>query len=61
VIAMRRDATSTGECVLDVGVNDQRAFFSQFQAGALIMNDTDLCGKARQAAKYVIQNLKGGS
>jgi hypothetical protein len=61
VIAGRRDEASTGECVISVGVNDQRAFFSQFQAGALVMKDTDLCGKARQAAKYVIQNLKGGS
>jgi hypothetical protein len=52
---------SSGECVINVGVNDQRYFFAQFQTGALAPKGLDLCGKARQAARYVIKNLKGGS
>jgi hypothetical protein len=51
------DERSAGECVMNVGVNDQRAFFAQFQGSV----GTNPCPKARQAAKYVIKNLKGGS
>ncbi len=51
------DERSAGECVMNVGVNDERAFFAQFQGSV----GTSLCPKALQAAKYVIKNLKGGS
>jgi hypothetical protein len=54
-------ATAGGECTINVGVNDHAYFFSDFQSGATPPADLDLCAKARQAAKYVIHNLKGGS
>jgi hypothetical protein len=53
--------TSSGQCVVSVGVNDQRAFFAQFQPGPTAPDYSHPCGKARQAARYVIENLKEGS
>jgi hypothetical protein len=55
------DETSSGECVINVGVNNQRYFFAQYQPGPTASNYSNPCPEARQAAKYVIQNLKGGA
>jgi hypothetical protein len=54
-------AVSVGECAVYVGVNEHRVFFSDFDSGATPPADLKPCGQARQAAKYVIHNLKGGS
>jgi hypothetical protein len=54
-------AVSVGECAIYVGVNEHRVFFSDFDSGATPPASLKPCGKARQAAKYVIQKLKGGS
>jgi hypothetical protein len=51
----------SGECAINVGVNEHTYFFSDFISGASPPASLKPCGKARQAAKYVIQNLKGGS
>jgi hypothetical protein len=53
--------TPGGDCAIYVGVNQHRYFFSEFQSGATPPADLKPCAMARQAAKYVIHNLKGGS
>jgi hypothetical protein len=54
-------AVSVGECAVYVGVNEHRVFFSDFESGATPPADLKPCAEAKKAAKYVIQNLKGGS
>jgi hypothetical protein len=54
-------ATASGECAINVGVNEHAYFFSDFISGATPPADLKPCAKARQGAKYVIHNLKGGS
>jgi hypothetical protein len=61
VTSQGNSRTAGGECVINVGVNEQQLFFAEFLAGATPPPDLKPCAKARQAAKYVIQKLKGGS
>jgi hypothetical protein len=52
------DQRANGDCVLNVGVSDQLAFFVQYNNPA---NATQACSLAGKAAADVIANLKGGA
>jgi hypothetical protein len=52
------DQRATGDCVLNVGVSDQLAFFVEYDNPA---NAAQACSLAGKAASDVVANLKGGA